>query len=115
MDWTRRTAQILGRFQPWHQGHTELFKRALREVGQVVILLRTTEKDENNPYSIEERTEFIKEALKDFDQNLFHIMPVPNITQVAYGRDVGYSFQCYRMDMNVESISATNIRNETNL
>tara|TARA_B100000700_G_scaffold172342_1_gene190373 strand:+ start:2446 stop:2574 length:129 start_codon:yes stop_codon:yes gene_type:complete len=42
-------------------------------------------------------------------------MPVPNIAQVAYGRDVGYSFQCYRMDMNVESISATDIRNETNL
>ena len=31
------TTQMLGRWQPWHPGHTELFKRALAETGQVCI------------------------------------------------------------------------------
>ena len=28
-DWKKPTVQMLGRWQPWHDGHTELFKRAL--------------------------------------------------------------------------------------
>ena len=28
---------MLGRWQPWHAGHTELFKRAIAETGQVCI------------------------------------------------------------------------------
>jgi len=39
-DWKRPTTQMLGRWQPWHDGHTELFKRALAETGQVVIMIR---------------------------------------------------------------------------
>ena len=34
------TAQMLGRWQPWHDGHTALFKRALAETGQVCIMVR---------------------------------------------------------------------------
>lgn len=26
-DWKKPTAQMLGRFQPWHDGHTALFKK----------------------------------------------------------------------------------------
>ena len=36
----RPTTQMLGRWQPWHDGHTELFKRALAETGQVCIMVR---------------------------------------------------------------------------
>ena len=39
-DWKKPTAQMLGRWQPWHDGHTELFKRALAETGQVCIMIR---------------------------------------------------------------------------
>ena len=31
---------MLGRWQPWHDGHTELFKRCLAETGQVCIMVR---------------------------------------------------------------------------
>ena len=27
-DWTKPTVQMLGRWQPWHKGHFELFKKA---------------------------------------------------------------------------------------
>ena len=36
-DWKKPTVQLLGRWQPWHDGHQELFKRALKKTGQVVI------------------------------------------------------------------------------
>jgi nicotinamide mononucleotide adenylyltransferase len=39
-DWKKPTTQMLGRWQPWHDGHTELFKRALAETGQVCIMVR---------------------------------------------------------------------------
>ena len=34
------TTQMLGRWQPWHPGHTALFKKALLETGQVCIQIR---------------------------------------------------------------------------
>ena len=49
-DWGKPTAQMLGRFQPWHDGHTALFKKALEKTGQVVIMLRTTYPDSDKPY-----------------------------------------------------------------
>ena len=39
-DWKKPTVQMLGRWQPWHDGHTELFKKALTKTGQVVIMIR---------------------------------------------------------------------------
>ena len=34
------TTEMLGRWQPWHDGHTALFKKALLETGQVCIMVR---------------------------------------------------------------------------
>ena len=34
------TTEMLGRWQPWHDGHTALFKKALLESGQVCIMVR---------------------------------------------------------------------------
>ena len=39
-EWKKPTVQMLGRWQPWHDGHTELFKRALLKTGQVCIMYR---------------------------------------------------------------------------
>src|SRR6056300_822132 len=39
-DYKKPTTQMLGRWQPWHDGHTELFKRALAVTGQVCIMIR---------------------------------------------------------------------------
>ena len=39
-DWKKPTAQMLGRWQPWHKGHTNLFKKALEQTGQVAIMVR---------------------------------------------------------------------------
>ena len=39
-DWKKPTVQMLGRWQPWHQGHQELFKRCVAKTGQVAIQVR---------------------------------------------------------------------------
>tara|TARA_A100001388_G_scaffold217523_1_gene168032 strand:- start:259 stop:570 length:312 start_codon:yes stop_codon:yes gene_type:complete len=100
---------MLGRFQPWHQGHTELFKRALSKTGQVVILLRESDGTDNNPYTIEQRIDFIKDALSAF-VGQFEVIPVPNITHISYGRKVGYKIEQESFDETIEQISSTNIR-----
>tara|TARA_B100001564_G_scaffold245772_1_gene208430 strand:- start:4200 stop:4550 length:351 start_codon:yes stop_codon:yes gene_type:complete len=115
MDRTKPTTQLLGRFQPWHKGHTELFKRAISKTGQVIILLRNTTIDEDNPYSIEDRRSMIAIALNQsgfiYGED-YEVMGVPNITHITYGRDVGYKIEKELFGENVENISATEIRNE---
>ena len=109
MDWTKPTTQLLGRFQPWHQGHKELFKRALSKTGQVVILLREQDGTDSNPFTTEQRVNFIKDALSAYTGK-FEVIPVPNITHITYGRDVGYTIEQEHLDKETESISATDIR-----
>ena len=43
------TAQLMGRYQPWHTGHRALFIKAYDRIGQVAILVRSQEKSNNNP------------------------------------------------------------------
>ena len=37
-----KTAFIIGRWQPWHEGHKELFKAALERAERVAIGVRST-------------------------------------------------------------------------
>ena len=118
MDRLKPTTQLLGRYQPWHGGHTALFKRALSKTGQVVIMLRETEQDASNPFSIEERkANIIKElAQEGFEHHKeYCIIAVPNITHITYGRDVGYKIEQEHLGEDIESISATKIREEKGL
>ena len=39
-DWKKPTVQMLGRWQPWHDGHQALFKRCIAKTGQVIIQVR---------------------------------------------------------------------------
>lgn len=113
-DWSKPTVQMMGRFQPWHDGHTALFKKALEKTGQVVIMLRLTPIDSDNPYSIEERVMHIAEKLTEeqITTECYTIISVPDIHSIVYGRDVGYTIEEIRLDPEIEKISATRIRNE---
>ena len=110
MDYKKPTTQLLGRFQPWHDGHTELFKRAISKTGQVAILLRESDGSDSNPYTFSERLKTIVSALSEHGYK-FNVIKVPNIVNITYGRDVGYAIEQERLDANVEAISATAIRN----
>ena len=115
-DWKKPTVQLLGRYQPWHAGHTELFKRAHAKTGQVCVMVRDTQgTDEKNPFDSETVFRNIIEALDkaDFSHgNDYIVINVPNIVNITYGRDVGYVIEKEYLGEEIESISATKIRKE---
>jgi hypothetical protein len=117
------TVQMLGRWQPWHDGHQELFKRCHAMTGQVCILIRQVpEKREansrvpgqdDNPFDLETVQQNIIDGLaKDgftFMKD-YVIMVVPNIVDISYGRGVGYTFTEHDLGKEIHDISATKIR-----
>ena len=115
---------MLGRWQPWHPGHTELFKRALAEVGQVVIMVRTVPQNEDasggrtmiqndNPFQAMDVIENIKKELEKEGftySDKYVIIRVPNIVDISYGRGVGYTFTEHDLGKDIHDISSTKIR-----
>ena len=111
IDYNRPTAMMLGRWQPWHQGHQELFKKALEKTGQVIIMIRSIPNSKNNPFDIKKVEQNIKEALESY-HGMYEIMVVPNITNICYGRGVGYKIEEIVLDEKTQQISATKIREQ---
>ena len=127
-DWQKPTVQMLGRWQPWHDGHTELFKKALTITGQVVIMIRDvggivgedagagrTATQDDNPFDFEQVKIDIIKGLETagFAYNReYVIMRVPNIVDISYGRGVGYTFTQHDLGADIHNISATTIRAE---
>ncbi len=103
------TAQMLGRWQPWHAGHQKLFEEILKKTGQVNIMVRDVQGVDDNPFNFETVKKNISEALKDFTGR-FKITLVPNITNICYGRKVGYKMEEIVLDEKTQQISATKIR-----
>jgi hypothetical protein len=127
-DWKKPTTQMLGRWQPWHAGHTALFKRALMETGQVLIMIRDvggivgadagagrTAAQTDNPFDFDTVRQDIISALYQEDfvfQEDYDIMLVPNIVDISYGRGVGYTFTQHDLGEEIHAISATKIREQ---
>jgi hypothetical protein len=118
-DWKKPTVQMLGRWQPWHQGHQELFKRCVAKTGQVIIQVRDVQGSsggagqDDNPFDLETVCKNIEDGLsKDgFKKGEdYEIMLVPNIINISYGRGVGYVFEEEVFEDSITNISATKIR-----
>jgi nicotinamide mononucleotide adenylyltransferase len=111
IDYNKPTAQMLGRWQPFHDGHLALFKKILEKTGQVIIMVRDMPKSDNNPFEFEDIKKRIEEKLKDY-AGKFDVIKVPNITNICYGRDVGYKIEEIILPKEIQEISATKIRNK---
>ena len=121
-DWKKPTAQMLGRWQPWHKGHVELFKRALQKTGQVCIMYRDVagvdagvEGQGDNPFDFKDVKEKIVEGLSEHgyeEGKEYIVIKVPNIIDISYGRGVGYTFTEHNLGEEIHKISATKIRKE---
>ena len=114
---------MLGRWQPWHAGHSELFKRCHAITGQVCIMIRHVPKDteanervpgqDDNPFDINQVSSRISIELnkEGFTSGVdYIIIQVPNIVDISYGRGVGYTFTEHDLGKEVHNISATKIR-----
>ena len=115
-DWQKETVQMLGRWQPWHAGHRALFERAIAKTGQVCVMIRDCQGWQGtNPFAIEQVKSFIRRDLDMLYQGQYEIQVVPNITNITYGRDVGYRIEQESFDQSITDISATKIRQNLGL
>ena len=120
-DWKKPTVQMLGRWQPWHDGHQALFKRCVAKTGQVIIQVRDVQGasggdgQDDNPFDWEAVCKNIEDGLaKDnFHRGQeYEIMLVPNVVNITYGRGVGYKFEEEVFEEAITDISATKIRKD---
>ena len=121
-DWKKPTVEMLGRWQPWHDGHAALFKKALAKTGQVCIMYRDVggvdagvEGQNDNPFQFEEVKKNIIAGLVTHgytEGKEYVVIKVPNIIDISYGRGVGYTFTEHDLGEKIHKISATNIRKE---
>ncbi len=118
-DWKKPTVQMLGRWQPWHDGHQALFNRCVAKTGQVVIQVRDVQGasggdgQDDNPFDWDLVCQNISAGLSKggFKRGVeYEIMLVPNIVNITYGRGVGYVFEEESFEESIEEISATQIR-----
>lgn len=115
-DWKKETVQMLGRWQPWHDGHRALFERLLARTGQVIIQVRDVQGWQgSNPFEVEKVKSFIKRDLDPLYQGQYDIQVVPNIVHIGWGRGVGYTSGEETFDEATTDISATKIRKELGL
>jgi len=113
--WGKSAALMIGRFQPWHDGHRALFKQALEMEGYVVIGVRETGGlNDKNPFTFAEVKARIEASLNSFVGS-FEVRQLPNITNIVYGRDVGYRITRVGLEPEIERISATQIRSTLRL
>jgi hypothetical protein len=107
-DWKKPTTLMLGRYQPWHEGHDALYDSGLERTSQVLIAVRDTQgTSEKDPLSHDQVQHYI-----DKYRPGALVMRVPNITNIIYGRDVGYKIEKIELSPDLQEVSATNKRKE---
>ena len=109
-DWSSPTTLMLGRYQPWHEGHHALYKEAGKRTDQVLLGVRNTyNTSEKDPLKFDQVKEYIA---KDEFMDGAMVLRLPNITNIVYGRDVGYKIEQVDLGADIHAISATQKRKE---
>lgn len=104
------TALLIGRYQPFHIGHKTLVQESIQRVGQCCIALRDVAgTDQSNPYDFEKVKHEIEKACIEFGDKI-KVVELPNITDVFYGRGVGYNIEQLELSKDLQDVSATKIR-----
>ena len=109
-DWRKPTTLMLGRYQPWHEGHHALYAEAGKRTDQVMLGVRNTQgTSEKDPLSFSQVKGYIAQ---DAVMTNAMVIKMPNITNIVYGRDVGYKIEQIELSKEVQAISATQKRKE---
>ena len=109
--WSNKTetAQMLGRFQPFHEGHKNLFFEILKRKSQILIMVKDVYKIGDNPFNFLQIKKKIMNDLLPF-KNRFKVILAPNISNIYYGREVGYKIEKINLSRDIQKISGTKIR-----
>ena len=107
---------FIGRWQPLHEGHKQLFRQVIDEGGRVCVAIRDVEVDEKNPFTPHEIMMNIFEQMKqEVESGKLKIIVIPDICSVDFGRGVGYDIVEHIPPQEVADISATKIREQMKL
>ena len=82
---------FIGRWQPLHTGHKELFRQVINEGGKVCVAIRDGEVNEKNPFSpLQVMTNIFNEMQDEVEAGTLKVIIIPDICSVEFGRGVGY-------------------------
>ncbi len=104
---------FIGRWQPLHEGHKELFRQRIKEGGKVCIAIRDIEPDEKNPFSPQDvLLNIAHEMASELNAGKLKAIIIPDICSVEFGRGVGYDIIEHIPPAEIADISATKIREQ---
>lgn len=103
----KKRAVFIGRFQPYHQGHTSLIQQKIDEQIPVLIMVRDIYPDEKNPFTTKQTVSMIEKHHWNDD---VEVMVIQDIESVNYGRGVGYEINEFAPPEDLAWVSATKIR-----
>jgi nicotinamide mononucleotide adenylyltransferase len=107
---------FIGRWQPLHEGHKQLFRQVINEGGKVCVAIRDVEVDEKNPFSPHQIMLNIFEQMQpEVESGKLKVIIIPDICSVDFGRGVGYDIVEHIPPQEVADISATKIREQMKL
>ena len=104
------TALMLGRYQPFHKGHERLFEKCLERVDQVLIAVKNVHGIGDNPFKFSQIKKTINKCLYKNFKSRYKIISFPNVTNIFYGRKVGYNLEKINLEKTIQNISGTKIR-----
>ena len=106
-----KRALFIGRWQPLHPGHKWLFNQKLDQDIPILIAVRDTPVDDNNPFTTNDVISNLeKEYNEEVKSDMVKVISIPDIESVNYGRGVGYEINEYVPPKDIGEISATKIR-----
>jgi cytidyltransferase-like protein len=109
----KQYSMLVGRYQPFHDGHKWLMNQCLEEGKNVLICIRDIEPDEKNPFTSQQVYKNISYELKDLiSTERVKVMVIPDIESINFGRGVGYDIIEHLPPLDIANISATKIREE---
>jgi nicotinamide mononucleotide adenylyltransferase len=104
---------FIGRWQPLHTGHKELFRQVINEGGKVCVAIRDGETNEKNPFSpLQVMDNIFNEMQAEIEAGTLKAIIIPDICSVEFGRGVGYDIIEHIPPTEVAEISATKIREQ---
>ena len=104
---------FIGRWQPLHEGHKQLFRQVISEGGKVCVAIRDGEVNEKNPFSpFQVRDNIFNEMQAEVEADKLKVIIIPDICSVEFGRGVGYDIIEHIPPPEVAEISATKIREQ---
>jgi len=109
----KQYSMVVGRFQPFHDGHKWLVNQCLEDGKNVLIVIRDIIPDEKNPFEASEvKNNIMKELWKLIGEEKVKVIVIPDIESINFGRGVGYDIIEHIPPQEVSDISATKIREQ---